>query len=83
MGQRQRVSCPANTTHRPNVGPMLAHRLRRWANIGPTLGQRLVLAIVAHKHRLAAQSATAADTYKSLAELNFNRNLCHYAMAFK
>ena len=29
---------------RPNVGLMLVHRLRRWANIKPTLGQRLVFA---------------------------------------
>ena len=28
---------PANTRHRPNVGPMLGQRLRRWPNIGPTL----------------------------------------------
>ena len=25
---------PANTRHSPNVGTMLAHRLRRWSNIG-------------------------------------------------
>ena len=25
-----------------NAGPMLAHRLRRWANISPALGQRVV-----------------------------------------
>ena len=28
----------------PNVGTMLAHRLRRWPNIVPTLGERLVFA---------------------------------------
>ena len=28
----------------PNVGLTLAHRLRRWPNISPTLGQRLVFA---------------------------------------
>ena len=28
----------------PNVGLMLAHRLRRWPNIRPTLGQHLVFA---------------------------------------
>ena len=28
----------------PNVGTMLAHRLRRWPNIVPTLGKRLVFA---------------------------------------
>ena len=35
---------PANTTHRPNVGPMLAHRLRRRPHIGPTLGRCVLFA---------------------------------------
>ena len=35
---------PANTRLSPNVGTMLVHRLRRWSNIVPTLGERLVLA---------------------------------------
>ena len=35
---------PANTKQRPNVGPMLGHRLRRWPNIGPALGRYLVFA---------------------------------------
>ena len=35
---------PAITTHRPNVGPMLAHRLRRRPHIDPTLGQGVVFA---------------------------------------
>ena len=29
---------------RPSVGLMLAHRLRRWGNIKPTLVERLVFA---------------------------------------
>ena len=33
----------ANTTHLPNVLSMLAHRLRRWPNIGQTLGRCVVL----------------------------------------
>ena len=33
---------PANTRH--IAGLMLAHRLRRWTNIIPTLGQRFVFA---------------------------------------
>ena len=33
-----------NTRRRPSVRVMLAHRLRRWANITLTLGQRLVFA---------------------------------------
>ena len=35
---------PANTRRQPNVGLMLAHRLRRWPNINSTLGQRVVFA---------------------------------------
>ena len=38
------TECPANTTHLPNVGPMLDQRRRRWANIGPTLGRCVVFA---------------------------------------
>ena len=29
---------PENTTRWPNVGQTLAHRLRRWSNIQPALG---------------------------------------------
>ena len=35
---------PTNTRHSLKVGSMLAHRLRRWANIEPTLGESLVFA---------------------------------------
>ena len=38
------VTYPANTTHRSNVGPMLAHRLRRWSHIGPALDRCVVFA---------------------------------------
>ena len=31
---------PANTGYIPNIGSILVHRLRRWPNIKPTLGQR-------------------------------------------
>ena len=31
-----------NTTRWPNIGSMLVHRLRRWTNIEPALGQLLV-----------------------------------------
>ena len=37
-------SSPANTRRWPNDGLMLDQRRRRWANIHPTLGQRLVFA---------------------------------------
>ena len=33
-----------DTRHRPNVEPMLVHRLRRWPIIGPALVQSLVFA---------------------------------------
>ena len=33
------LSYPENTTHLPNVWPVLAHRLRRWPNIGQTLSR--------------------------------------------
>ena len=35
---------PANTTHLPNVWPMLGQRRRRWANIGQILGRCSVFA---------------------------------------
>ena len=34
---------PANTTRIPSAGTMLVHRLQRWHNVVPALGQRLVL----------------------------------------
>ena len=38
------IRVPANTIRSPNVDSMLAHRLRRWANIEPALSERLVIA---------------------------------------
>ena len=35
---------PTNTIRWPNAGLMLAQRRRRWANISPALGQRVVFA---------------------------------------
>ena len=35
---------PVNTTHLPNVRPMLGQRRRRWANISQTLGGWVVFA---------------------------------------
>ena len=40
----QSLVYPANTRHSPNVGSILAHRLRRCANDEPTLVERIVLA---------------------------------------
>ena len=37
-------SNPANMRRCPDVGPMLRQRRRRWHSIGPTSGQRLMLA---------------------------------------
>ena len=34
-----------NTMYLPNAGSMLVHRLRRWPNIEPALGRRLVFAV--------------------------------------
>ena len=39
------LPCPANTSRSPNVGTMLGQRRRRWLNIVPTLGGRLVFAV--------------------------------------
>ena len=36
----------------PNVGLLLAHRLRRWPNSKPTLGQRLMLAGITYFAKL-------------------------------
>ena len=35
---------PTNTRRSPNVGTMLDQRRRRWSNIVPTLGERLLFA---------------------------------------
>ena len=42
MESARNISFSANTRHRPKVKPMLSHRLRRWPNIGATLGRCLV-----------------------------------------
>ena len=43
-GDVMRRTISAQTTHPPNVWPMLAHRLRRWPNIGQTLGRCVLFA---------------------------------------
>ena len=35
---------PENICQQTNAGLMLVHRLRRWPNIKPTLGQRILFA---------------------------------------
>ena len=53
-----RLSCRRSNTRRwPNVGLLLAHRLRRWANISPVLGYRVVFDAtlnVGQRHRRRA-----------------------------
>ena len=39
---RRTSSNPANTSHWPDAGLMLAQRLRLWSNINPALGEWLV-----------------------------------------
>ena len=38
-----------------DIGPMLAHSLRRCANTKPTLGQHFLLAVIPNKHETLAQ----------------------------
>ena len=38
----QCLGIPSNIRHKPKVRSMLAHHLRRWPNIDPTMGYRLV-----------------------------------------
>ena len=53
-----RLSCRRSNTRRwPNVGLLLAHRLRRWANISPVLGYPVVFDAtlnVGQRHRRRA-----------------------------
>ena len=42
-----KAAIPTDTWHRPNVGPMLGQRCRRWTNISTTLGRCLVFVEVA------------------------------------
>ena len=43
-----RANNPANTRRQPNVSLVMCHRLRRWLNTNPTLGQHLVFAGTRH-----------------------------------
>ena len=46
----QEQTFPANTRHSLKVCPMLDQRRRRWANIGQTLGECLVVTDVVHEY---------------------------------
>ena len=47
----RRLLYPANRTHKPNAGPMVAHRLRHRPNIGPILGRCDVKPTKRTKHK--------------------------------
>ena len=53
---------PANTRHSPNAGLMLAQRLRRWSNINPALGDRLVIAGLLGCHLVSKPSCHTTYT---------------------
>ena len=44
---------------------MLAHRLRRWPNINPTIGQRLVFATTAYGRKAARLTADTHDSFNN------------------
>ena len=56
--------CPVNTPSntRPDAGPILAHRLRRWPSIKPALVQRLVFAGICESGSVYCWQRVQADT---------------------
>ena len=61
---------PANTIHCPNAGLMLARRLRRLANINPTLGQYIKFAGLTYCGLKNIQNYTVSQSGTA----NLNRN---------
>ena len=63
------IPYPANMRRWPNFGLLLAHRLRRWSNSKPTLGQRLMFAgytvSISHERRLSCSAGGMSDLKKS------------------
>ena len=57
------MQIPESTRHCPNVVLMLAHRLRRWTNFTPTLGQCLVFAGTGRPQRTGAPSQMSCIDY--------------------
>ena len=55
-----------NKKHRPNVGQMLCHRLRRWLNIDQTLGRCLVFAGIHLNFMSVYTSVTSTHTRAAL-----------------
>ena len=68
------LSCKQlNTRRRPNAGLMLAHRLRRWPNISPVLGYRVVFGAmlnVSQRHRRWANINPALVQYSKASSWN-------------
>ena len=66
---------PANATHRSNGGPMLAHRLQRWTNVGPPLDRCVVLAGVPFSRLVNPLSAGTHFRRQNLTSVGVR--LCH------
>ena len=74
---------PANTRHRANVGAMLAQRLRRWLNIGPTMGQCLVYTGIIWSCRVAGPGCSFGPVVARSSEvLGSNPDVCHRGCAY-
>ena len=61
-----RTSLPSKHETLPNAGLMLGQRRRRWANINPALGQRLVLAGFVHCWFVQCYSQQTWDVWPTL-----------------
>ena len=64
--QRFLLCSRSNTSRGPNVGLMLARHLRRWANVSPVLGYRVVFGAtlnVCQRHRRRANINPASMKY--------------------
>ena len=60
------VNCPAGMSRRPNAGSMLGRRRRRWTNIEPALGRRLMLAGWPHDTRdINTEMTSVVDNYNN------------------
>ena len=66
-------STTANTTYRPNVGPMLGQRRRRRPNIGPTLGGCVVFSWTVHLLELI-MTAPAAPVNSAHTQSHFSHS---------
>ena len=55
-----------NTRHRPNVGPMLVQRLRRWPNISPTLSRCIWVRMLGHLVWLTGDQTRQCSSFLSI-----------------